>query len=242
MRSAVSGWAGASGSKPPRTQIGSTFLCFRLMRSRASSGATRGGQVVRRVSGAARPELKGCLRALVKIAPPRPGTFDTGVKDALFGSESGKFCREPAAALASRPAFPHVCDGCLAVPTSWTLPVESARGGKVPSPDRAPTVIATDARAARRGSRVGFDSSQARHHPQPRTRLLLFSVMLILLAQAKNAKRLALNSRRDLLISRMIHGASAADRAGVRAVRDARRARCGSPSKEGASLPSAPVP
>ena len=32
--------------------------------------------------------------------------------------------------------------------------------------------------------------------------------MWILLARAKNAKRLALNSRHGMLISRMIHGAS----------------------------------
>ena len=53
--------------------------------------------------------------------------------------------------------------------------------------------------------------------------------MWILLAQAKSAQRLALNSKHGQLIRPHDHGASAADRAGSsRAVRDARRARCGS--------------
>ena len=104
------------------------------------------------------------------------------------------------------------------------------------------------ARAARRGgSRVRIRFLAGTRHPNHVRGSCSPSysgwLVPILLAQAKSAKRLALNSRRGLLdqaydpwrvrwrIAR-----------GVRAVRDARRARCRSAtSKEGASLPSVPV-
>jgi hypothetical protein len=101
-------------------------------------------------------------------------------------------------------------------------------------------------RVARRLAELGFDSSQAPCHPHPRTRLLPSSYSMwfawILLAQAKTPKRLALNSRNCLLIRRMIHGASVGGSRGeVRAVRDARRARCGQPPRRRAR-PCRPFP
>ena len=71
-----------------------------------------------------------------------------------------------------------------------------------------------------------------RCHPQPRTRLLLSQLQQVarvnLARLGQNAKRLALNSRYGMLIGRMIYGASLRIARGVRAVRDARRARSGS--------------